>query len=346
MQHKLIQSVIWFCLLAISAPGVAWASRGIADGGEFFGDAEQSAGTKIEELFAKHHKDIRIETFAAMPEAQQAKLKQLGSEPFFKGWLVERAKAEHVDGLFILICRQPAMIKVGINESTRKTKFNDGDREALWKLIKRRFDKQEFDAGLLDGLKYISDRFEAHGGVAVAPSLQAEASEIGHARSPSHELQPPMRGPGPRPLPAPVQNGGQPGAGMMSLIVFGIIVFVAFLVIRGLFRALSGGAGGFGGSGTTMSGGGGWGTGIFSGILGAFAGNALYDTFFRGHSSSSWGNSASASETHNALDGGGSSSESNTSDGWSVNDGGSFGDASGGSSDFGGGGDFGGGSDF
>ena len=315
------------------------------DGGEFFGDAESAAATTIEELFAKHRKDIRIETFAAVPEAQQAKLKQLGSESFFKGWLVERAKAEHVDGLFILICRQPAMIKVGINEATRKTKFNDADREALWKLIKRRFDKQEFDAGLLDGLKYVSDRFEAHGVTALAHSPQAEAPEISHATSPTHEHQPPMRGSGQRPLPAPVQHGGQQGTGIMSLVVFGIIALVAFLVIRGLFRALSGGAGGNGGGGVPMSGGGGWGTGIFSGILGAFAGNALYDTFFRGHSSSSWNHSASASETHNALDGG-SSSESNSSDGWSVNDGGSFGDASGGSSDFGGGGDFGGGSDF
>ena len=132
----------------------------------------------------------------------------------------------------------------------------------------------------------------------------------------------------------------------MSFVVFGIIVFVGFLVIRGLFRAMTGGAGGYGGGGTPMSGGGGFGTGLFSGLLGAFAGNALYDTFFRGHSSSSWDHSASALETHNALDGGGSASASNSSDGWSVNDGGSFGDASGGSSDFGGGGDFGGGSDF
>lgn len=317
-------------LVALGGMGLAdvraFPARGISDAGDFFdGSHEQQAIRRIEELHSKFKKDVRVETFAKVPDDHADRLKQLGADAFFKDWLKELAKTEHVDGVFVLICRQPAMIKVGINESTRKSLFTESDREALWKLMKRRFDQKDFDAGLMAGIDYIQDRFAAHS--SGNPLAQTD-------RLPSSS---PAR---PHPLP----NGRVPdqpqGIGLGSILLFAAVVFVGFLLLRGLFRAFTGGATG-GGYGTGYpAGGGGWGSSFLSGLFGAAVGNMLYDSFFRGHSSpfgtsSGWDNSASAAEPRNSLDSGGSSQED-----WSVNDGGSFGDSS--SGDFGGG-DFGGG---
>ena len=129
----------------------------------------------------------------------------------------------------------------------------------------------------------------------------------------------------------------------MSIVVFAGIAFVVFLVVRGLFRAMTGGAGGGYGAGAPgIGGGGGFMSTFISGMLGAAVGNAVYDSFFRGHSDShsGWDNSASAGEPNHS---------SGSQDDWSVNDGGSFGDSSpsdSGGGDFGGGDFGGGGSDF
>ena len=127
----------------------------------------------------------------------------------------------------------------------------------------------------------------------------------------------------------------------MGWIVFGGIVLIAFLVIRALFRAMSGGGASGYGAGPMMGGGGGWGSSFLSGLFGAAAGSYLYDSFFRGHSSSNWDHSASAAEPHATGDSGDVSQEE-----WSVNDGGSFNDPDSGPAEFDGddsGGDFGGG---
>ena len=312
----------------------AFPGRGVSDAGNFFDDShKQQALKRIDDLHKKFSKDVRVETFANVPDDHAEQLKKLGPDAFFKDWLKERAKSEHVDGVFVLICRKPGIIKVGVNEATRKTVFTETDREALWKLMKRRFDKQEFNAGLIDGLDYVQDRFAAQSTGQHKPAANKPTSQ-----------------PAGKPLPpananAPAQI--QQGVGIMSIVVFAGIAFVVFLVVRGLFRAMTGGAGsGYGAGVPGVGGGGGFMSSFISGMLGAAVGNAVYDSFFRGHSDShsGWDNSASAGEPNHSSD-----NTSGSQDDWSVNDGGSFGDSSpsdSGGGDFGGGDFGGGGSDF
>ena len=332
MQKQLVQllaAIVAWSGLSLSM-AQAYSGRGVSDAGDFFDEThEQQARLRIDELHKKFGKDVRVETFVSVPDNHAEQLKKLGPDAFFKDWLKERAKSEHVDGVFVLICRKPAIIKVGVNEATRKTLFTEADREALWKLMKRRFDKQEFNAGLTDGLDYVQDRFAAQSAGQHAPAA---------AKPTTHPIGKPLP---PANANAPAQI--QQGVGIMSIVVFAGIAFVVFLVVRGLFRAMTGGAGGGYGAGVPGVGGGGGGfmSTFITGMLGAAVGNAVYDSFFRGHSDShsGWDNSASAGEPNHSSD-----STSSSQDDWSVNDGGSFGDSS--PSDSGGGfggGDFGGG---
>lgn len=302
----------------------AASGKELTDGGKFFSaEAKQQALERIGELEKKHDLEIDIETFATVPNGQADRVKAMSEKErnaYFSEWLKTLAHKEHANGIFILICREPSHLRVGVSKSLHKRGLTDRDRDA----IAAAFRDKKFDEGLMAAISQI--------GLSAQQLSKAGTSPIATQRPSS-----PM---------APAASGSMNWGGLVCLGVAALLlVFVVASVIGAFFRG--GSSGGMPGQGYGGGFGGGYGGGMGGGLLGnllggfggAMLGNWVYDQW-------SGGGHAHAGEPGAPTSFGDSSGDSNYQDfGSSGGDfdssGGTFG--SGGGDFGGGGGDFGGG---
>jgi TPM domain len=130
------------------------ATRDIRDEGKFFGEPTVTeAGKVIRAIRAQHAIDVLVETFRA--PAPEAGYDPARKEQFFHAWVGERMKAENVHGVYVLVCRAPARIQIGVSTAVTKRAFPAADRDRLRDLVVARFREQRYDDGLLEGLRLI-----------------------------------------------------------------------------------------------------------------------------------------------------------------------------------------------
>ncbi|WP_395739753.1 hypothetical protein [Prosthecobacter sp.] len=301
------------------------AAGGIQDDGAFFSEfAKVNASGTIKDVSTRLHKDISVQTFAAVPEDMKAKVLQgdkAATNRGFSQWAEQLARSKSVNGVFILLVKQPAHLQVVVGNDTQRQAFTLLDRQTLVeRMIKQLRDKKN-DEALIDGVNFIATTMTSHRSGSAAPTTS-------HYRSSS--VQPTT------------------GSSWLGPILGFVVILVVINVIRSLFRAMSGGGGGTmnGGMGQPYNvGGGGFFQNMMSSMFGAAAGMWMYDTFFGGHSNAATFNDQHRSDFGSSDGGfGGGGGYSGTDTDYSSS-GDSFGGDSGGGGDFGGG-DSGGGGDF
>jgi uncharacterized protein len=228
---------------------------------------------------------------------------------FFASWLKKLAQEEKAKGVFVLICREPSHLRIGVSKELHNRGFTDADRDAATDKLISAFKAKEYDRGLQNALGSIRTTADR--------KLKATAAQPDKAHA----------------APPVPPNSGMGLTGWLCLGIAGLIAVMAIIGLVGMFfRGGSGAAApgtpGYGGGGF---GGGGLMGGLLSGLGGALLGNWIYDQW-------------SGRSAHAGDDIG--SSDHTTSSGHDDNyqdfnsSGGDFGDSGGG--DFGGG-DFGGG---
>lgn len=306
--------------LLLGTAGARAAAGGIQDDGAFFSEfAEVNATGTIKEVATKLHKDIAVQTFATVPEDMKATVlttDKAAANRGFSQWAEQLARSKKVNGVFIMLVKQPAHLQVVVGTDTQRQAFTLTDRATLVQRMLTQLRQQKNDDALIDAVNFISTTMTAHRSGAAAPFSSTKA----------HATQ---------------QSGG---TSWLTVILIVVAIWVGFSLIRGLFRAMSGGgAAGAGGMGQPSYGGGGFLQNMMGSMFGAAAGMWMYDQFFSSHSSAS-----TFSDHHSGInqnDGGGYTG----TDTDYTSSGGDFGSDSGGGFDSGGdsgGGDFGGGGDF
>ncbi len=320
--------------------GSAAASSIRDDAGLFSPDAVREAEAKLNQVEREMGISTTIETIAS-----------LQGEPIGEA-AIERARATHTEGLFILIPKQEH--RIWVLASKHYTKSITGEhRKAVEQAFISGFKKGDFDAGLKDGTQTIARELTA-----------AQSESGGHLRQAGAPPVGPLRG----------RPGVRPGAnsfGLGSLLGIGLLIVAVLVGIRLIGSLFGGGRGAYGpgagapGMGPGYGGGGpGYGPGyggrggggIFSSILGglggAMAGNWLYDQFSgRNHGGGNYadttGSAPDAAPTSGGDEwGGGAGTGGDWGGGDAGGDGGGGGDwGGGGGGDWGGGGggDWGGG---
>jgi uncharacterized protein len=231
-------------------------------------------------------------------------------EEFFTSLVNERAKSARVDGIYVLVMKEPPphrfRIQVGVGQATRQRAFLSADRDGLVRVFQSSFRDDKFDEGLLAAVGFVERTLRSN--------LQSGANR--------------------QPSPA----GASSSLSFGSLLVIGLFVVGGFMLISFVIRLIRGGAGGSrgglaGAGGMPGMGGGGFFPGLLGGIGGAIAGSWLYDQFM--------GNNAHGADhaTQNQPDAPASDVGGDyNSSGGDVDSGGG-GDFDGGGGDFGGGGD-------
>ena len=307
-----------------------WAGvAGIQDDAGFFSEsAKADASFNIRELQKTLKKDVCVETFKEIP----ADVKQ-GVNPqnkaalnrMFDQWAVKRARLQSVNGVYLMLVKEPSHLQVVVGNDTQKQAFTLADRDMLVGMMLAKLRTKDYDAALREGMSFVASTMKIH-----ATSRPRDAA-----------------------APAPVtsyRNDPQPkssGGWLLPLLIIGLVLWVVLAIVRSLFR------GGAAGGGTAMSpaagGGGGFFRNMLGGMFGAAAGMWMYDQFFGSHGSSAYGASQDDRHSDNVGGGGGDSGFSGQDTDY-TSSGGSFGDDSGGGGfdggDSGGGDSGGGGGDF
>lgn len=301
--------------LLLGTAGARAAAGGIQDDGAFFSEfAKVNATGTINDVSTRLHKDIAVQTFAAVPEDMKATVihpDKAATNRGFSQWAEQLARTKKVNGVFILLVKQPAHLQVVVGTDTQRQAFTLTDRVTLIQRMLEQLRNKKNDDALIDAVNFISTTMSAHRNGAAAPvSSKARA----------------------------VQKTGI--SSWLPTIGIVLLIWVGFSLIRGLFRSMSGGGGGVGGGmgQPGYGGGGGFFQNMMGSMFGAAAGMWMYDNFFGSHSSASTFGSDPTDTSHS--DGGFSGTDTDY-----TSSGGDFGggDSGGG---FDGGGDSGGGGDF
>ncbi len=104
------------------------------DAGFFSREALDKADARLADLKKATGKEVRIESVKAVPadkKADVAKMERGERSRFFEKWAVDRATAEHVKGIFVLICKDPGHVHVVVNKQTREQGFGVTDEKQL-----------------------------------------------------------------------------------------------------------------------------------------------------------------------------------------------------------------------
>jgi uncharacterized membrane protein YgcG len=150
---------IALCLALATAMSASAAVPEVQDGAGFFKpEAIAKANDALAEIGKKHNKDLLIETYATVPADKVAAVKAMDKEgraQFFQEWANSRARRRRVDGVYVLISKDPGHIQVEVGHETQKTAFTTKDRDRLRDILIDAFQKKEFDRGLLDAVQFV-----------------------------------------------------------------------------------------------------------------------------------------------------------------------------------------------
>jgi hypothetical protein len=134
---------------------------GIKDDAKFFdAKAVEKALDKVYALAYQYKIDLFIDTVAEVPADKKANVKVMTARErgqFFSTWAQQRARAAKVNGLYLLICRQPGNIQVAVAAKFRKV-FDDRARNRLRDLLVKEFKARKFDTGLEDGVALVENQ--------------------------------------------------------------------------------------------------------------------------------------------------------------------------------------------
>src|SRR5262249_29865442 len=145
---------------------------------------------------------------------------------FFVDWLQDLAHDEDLNGVFVLITRDPPHIQVGVGRDTRKKAFTLENRDRLRDIFVDHFKNKACEGGLFAGIPYVRESLEHNLGRAPAATHTAPGP-AGHGRS--TEINP------------------------MGWICFGLVAIGVIWLVIGVVRSFTGGGGygrgGYGGPG-------------------------------------------------------------------------------------------------
>jgi len=155
-----------FFLPAFVAP--AWgADRQLYDNARMFtAETSDRANEILSRIKKDYDKDVVVETFASIPDSLRSQFEHQDRREFFENWLRSRAQHYGVNGIFVLICREPGRLELEPGLQTRQKAFTLKDRDDAVKLMAADFRDNKFDAGLIAGLELIDKRLSENLGIA------------------------------------------------------------------------------------------------------------------------------------------------------------------------------------
>ena len=150
--------------LAITAPAQAVAPE-VKDEGKFFSpEAVKKANKVIREIARRYGQDLFIDTVPSVPGDQAEKVKTMAPaerKKFFRNWATDRAQAAVVDGIYILVCKEPGHAEIVYTNLRVSSVFPREATAKLDELLLKQFHDKHYDEGLLQAVEFVRDRWAA-----------------------------------------------------------------------------------------------------------------------------------------------------------------------------------------
>jgi hypothetical protein len=146
--------------LLLVAQALAVAPEIRDEGKLFSAEAIKKADEHIAEINRKYDRDLLIETFASAPAADVEKVKAMEPkerDEYFTTWAKDRAQKRVVRGVYVMICKEPHILRVGVVEP-QPHKFPAGTQAAIDEALKKELKDGHFDGVLEKALKIVEDR--------------------------------------------------------------------------------------------------------------------------------------------------------------------------------------------
>src|SRR5579875_1715920 len=226
--------------LGLSTGAFAAVAPVIKDDGKFFSaEAVEKANAQIKKIAQDYDKDLLIETFPTIPADLKKDYQPEKKKEFFEKWARDRAHDNAVNGVYVLICKEP-----------QKRAFTVRNRNELAKILLEKFRAKKYDEGLQEAVDYYGKTLRQNLGRAGGTRSQSSEEWPGHGRKSAG-------------FPAPAGESGRGENPIMGYICIGVVVLLGLWVLFGLIRAFTGaGRGGYGGYGGGYGGPGGGGGGF------------------------------------------------------------------------------------
>src|ERR1019366_3999547 len=166
--YKLALAAALFGLLL--APGTSWGQaqrpRKVHDEAGFFSkEAINDANADIAKIKERHHKDLWIETVEKGPDKKSA-----------DRWAQKRAHENGVDGVYIVISKDPKHFEIYVGNKTReKGYFTTEDRDKVMEILRTNLGKNK-DKALTEAAQYTLDTMNRH-----APKTNLTPAKVNQA---------------------------------------------------------------------------------------------------------------------------------------------------------------------
>src|SRR4051794_14625197 len=254
----IVPLVAW---LLFALAGTAPAHADVRDEAKFFSDdAVRQANDAIAQIKRDFGKDVVIQTHATIPDAARQRFGAQMDNQFFDRWVRQAIRDQKLDGIAVLITRDPPHLQVGVDSDTGKQAFIKTDNDKLSSLLAADFREKQFDRGLQRAVEYVQTtlaRSIGTRGASGASGANAQARDpsgvLTSPGRPSEQATPPRdtsappppessaRSSAPPPADVPVGTSPAPSRGMglggwMLLIVVAVIVIG---LLRRVFAARS-----------------------------------------------------------------------------------------------------------
>lgn len=368
--RRTVASVLLPAVVLLAWAELAHAQPGVHDLAKMFSPAAVAkANEQIAAIYRDSQLELVIETFPAVPENLRGRQASMGEKEFFAAWAKERAAERRVEGVYILLCRNPGKLQYFVHAKAKERGFSPAVAESMSKNMLAKLKERKFDDSLAIATTVFADAVARGGKKAVAPVAPNKDANL-EKRSDA-----PLAGGVVKA--GPEQHGEGEGEGWTWLLYVALALlglWILFALFRGASQSRSQaappptagygpnmgpsypgyGQPGYGPVGYPPPGypapqGGGFMRGMLGGMLGAAGGMWLYNHLFGGPAARGDMSGGSAAAPHGGDFSGGDFTSGGFTGGGDFGGsdfgGGDFGGADFGGGDFGGG-DFGGGGDF
>ncbi|MEI6537003.1 MAG: TPM domain-containing protein, partial [Verrucomicrobiaceae bacterium] len=135
-------------------------TAGIHDNAGFFSDgAKADASSNITDLQKRVKKDVCVETFAEIPADLRQGLNlqdKAAVNRVCEQWALKRAKELTVNGVYMLLVKQPPHLQVEVGNDTQRQAFTLADRDRLVNTMLAKLRAKDNDGALREGVSYVA----------------------------------------------------------------------------------------------------------------------------------------------------------------------------------------------
>jgi hypothetical protein len=134
----------------------------IRDRASYFSpEAIQAANRDIATIAHRYGRDLLVETNPTVPADDADRVKAMTAKErleYFQDWARKRARQEGVNGIVILICRNPSTLYVDVTESA-KAVVTPAEGKRIHEALLAAFREKKYDAGLEAVVRLAGDAF-------------------------------------------------------------------------------------------------------------------------------------------------------------------------------------------